>query len=340
MTQLVELQEAMPKFEAAGIRLYAISYDLPHELAAFAKHHGITYRMLSDKGSKVIRSLGILNHHVTRDQVPFHGIPFPGTYVLDESGVVVEKLFHRNLAERASAESMIDGALGEILLGEGEPTDAGGDDDIRVSATYHGGGGTLKSAVHREVVVRFELAPGLHIYDEPVPEGMVATRIRVEGPEGLHVGEVEKPPTRPLALPGLDLELSVWDGRVDFVVPVVADDRVAALMDEIVDDEIRLDVHVDYQACDDRACHIPRRETLSLRVPVTPYTGHRLAGEMRGAVMTTMDARKLMLAKVRRALLRSPIKGLRYLRRSVDELRRGPAGRRSRSRAQPGSDSE
>ena len=29
-----------------------------------------------------------------------------------------------------------------FLLGEGEPTDAGGDDDIRVSATYHGGGGT------------------------------------------------------------------------------------------------------------------------------------------------------------------------------------------------------
>ncbi|MEO1009635.1 MAG: hypothetical protein AAFX79_13830, partial [Planctomycetota bacterium] len=51
-----------------------------------------------------------------------------------------------------------------VLLGEGEPSDAGGDDQIRVSATYHGGGGTLKGAVHREVVVRFDLAPGLHIY--------------------------------------------------------------------------------------------------------------------------------------------------------------------------------
>ena len=29
MTQLVELQEALPKFEAAGIKLYTVSYDAP-----------------------------------------------------------------------------------------------------------------------------------------------------------------------------------------------------------------------------------------------------------------------------------------------------------------------
>ncbi len=330
MTQLVELQDAQSRFEAAGVKLYAISYDRPGELAEFARHHGITYPLLSDKGSKWIRELGLLNHNVTPDQVPFHGIPFPGTYVLDESGAVVEKLFHRNLAERSSPESMIDSALGEILLGEGEPTDAGGDDQICVSATYHGGGGTLKGAVHREIVVRFELAAGLHIYDEPVPEGMVATRIRVAGPEGLQVGEVRKPPTHPLTLPALGLELAVWDGRVDFVVPVVADDRIAGLMDDIEVEEISIAVHVDYQACDDQACHIPRRETLSLTVPVTPFVGHGLAGEMRGAMPTTMDSRRLMLRKVARGLLRSPIKGLRYLRASTADMRLGPAARRNR----------
>ena len=258
MTQLVELQEALPKFEAAGIRLYAVSYDLPHELAAFARAHDITYPMLCDKGSKMIRRLGILNHHVTREQVPYHGIPFPGTYLLDEDGVVVEQLFHRSVAERESPESMVDKSLGEILLGEGEPSGAGGDDDIRVSATYHGGGGTLKAGVRREIVVRFDLADGLHIYDDPVPEGMVATRIRVEGPEGLHVEAVRKPPTHPLSLAGLDTTLAVWDGRVDFVVPVRADDRIVGLMDEIPEDDITVDVHVDYQACDDAACRIPR----------------------------------------------------------------------------------
>ena len=55
MTQLVELQQALPRFEAAGIKLYAVSYDEPEALAEFARHHGITFPLLSDKGSKVIK---------------------------------------------------------------------------------------------------------------------------------------------------------------------------------------------------------------------------------------------------------------------------------------------
>ena len=82
MTQLVELQEALPKFEVAGIRLYAVSYDEPEALAEFARHHDITYPLLSDRGSKVIRSYGIQNRFVTKEQVPYYGIPFPGTYLV------------------------------------------------------------------------------------------------------------------------------------------------------------------------------------------------------------------------------------------------------------------
>ena len=113
MTQLVELQEALPKFQAAGIKLYAVSYDEADALAEFARHHGITYPLLSDEGSKVIRRYGIQNHFVTREQVPYHGIPFPGTYLVDEEGVVTAKFFRRSLAQRESAEAVIDSALGD-----------------------------------------------------------------------------------------------------------------------------------------------------------------------------------------------------------------------------------
>jgi len=328
MTQLVELQEALPKFEAAGIKLYAVSYDAPEALADFAANHGITYPLLSDKGSKVIRSYGIQNHFVTREQIPYFGIPFPGTYLIDEAGVVTEKFFHRNLAARESAASMIDSAVGEILLGDEEPTAVGGDDAIEITATYHGGGGNLKGSVIRQIVVRFELAPGLHIYDDPVPEGMVATHIEVSGPAGFIAEETIKPPTHALALPGLDTELQVWDGRVDFVIPVWADDRVAGLLEEIENDEIQIDVAIRYQACDDKACRIPQTEELSVRVPVAPYVGHLLPGRMDGAVISTMDTAKHMKRMVRRGLLRSPIKGFKYLKDNLAAARRGPARRK------------
>ena len=41
----------------------------------------------------------------------------------------------------------------------------------------------------RHIVVRFELGEGLHIYGEPVPEGMVPMSVEVFGPPGLEVGE-------------------------------------------------------------------------------------------------------------------------------------------------------
>jgi hypothetical protein len=43
-----------------------------------------------------------------------------------------------------------------------------------------------------------------------------------------------------------------------------------------------------------------------------------------------MDVRKFMLQEIRRGLLRSPIKGLRYLKQSMENVRRSPAGRRKR----------
>ena len=95
MTQLVELQQALPRFEAAGIKLYAVSYDDPEALAEFARHHGIS------------------------------------------------------LAARESAEARIDSALGEILRRDEEPSARAGDDDIRISATYHGGRGNLKFGAMR-----------------------------------------------------------------------------------------------------------------------------------------------------------------------------------------------
>ncbi len=47
---------------------------------------------------------------------------------------------------------------------------------------------------------------------------------------------------------------------------------------------------------------------------------------MKGAHITPMDSRKYMLRMVRRGLLRSPIKGFRFLRRSMENLRNGPHG--------------
>ncbi len=302
MTQLGELQDALPAFKAAGIKLYAISYDEPDALAAFASAHGIEYPLLSDADSALIRRYGILNTLVQPDEAPFYGVPFPGTYVVDERGVVVEKFFPRHLANRESAETVLDAALGRVLRSEKEPVATCEDDDLRITAFLHGGGGTLKAGPVRRLVVRFELRDGLHIYGEPVPAGMVATTVAVHGPEGLIVEDPILPPTRPLRLSGSGVELQVFEGTVDIALPVWANSKLVSLMDPLEQTTATLEVTVRYQACDEHTCLIPRTEHLLVEVPIEPLTVPNLPPiSSAGQRLTPMDSLPHMKNLVRRS---------------------------------------
>jgi len=291
MTQLGELRDAYRRFADVGIKLYAVSYDDVEALAAFAEAADIPFPLLSDADSALIREFGILNTTVQPDDVPFYGIPNPGTYLVDEDGVVIDKFFPRHIANRESADTIIDSALGEILMAEAEPGTSGGDDDIAVTVRLRGGDGTLKSGIRRRVVVRFELPDGLHIYGEPVPEGMVATSVSVAGPDGLIVEEPVYPPTEPLVLDDLGPELQVWSGCVDVAVPVWANSHLVDLFDTLEGKTVTLEVTVRYQACNDRACLIPRTEKLSLVVPLAPLDVPDVPGlNLDGQRVTSMDS--------------------------------------------------
>jgi hypothetical protein len=272
--------------------------------------------LLSDVDSTVIRAYGILNTEVQPGDGPLYGIPFPGSYVTDEHGVVVEKFFHDSYKKRDSAETLIDSALGEILLGPDEPSAAAGNEGIRVTATFHGG--PIKQGAQRRVVVRFELPEGLHIYGQPVPEGMVPTAVTVEGPEGLVVEDPILPPTETLHLETLDLALPVWSGTVDIQVPVYALSSLASECRPLEEKSVGLDVTVRYQACDDRACLLPTTERLRLEVPlqevdvpaISIHMGH---GQREAAFDGQPHMRRLLLRKVRQ----HPLGFLRFIGKSI-----------------------
>jgi len=224
--------------------------------------------MLSDVDSEVIRQYGVLNTIVQPDDVPFYGIPFPGFFLLDEDGVIVDKLFNRHLAHRDGIEAILDSYAGRVSAGADDPiAEASEDDGISITAFLRGGGGQLRIGPRRRLVVRVEMPPGLHIYDEPVPGGMVATTITINAPDGLRHGDVAAPPTHELDLPGLTAPLHVWDAHVDFVVDVWATSTVAKQI-AAGTDSVQLEVTVRYQACDDAQCFIPRTRTLTIDVPL------------------------------------------------------------------------
>ena len=258
----------MGQLNDEGIKLYAVSYDDTEALEDFVRGAGIEFTMLSDEHSEVIRQYGVLNTLIgdVEEDVFFQGIPFPGFFLIDEAGIIRDKLFNPHLAVRDGIESILDSFAGRVEAGRDEPRAAFTEDDgIEVTAFLRGG--ELAIGPRRRLVVRFALPEGLHIYGDPVPEGMVAMSVEVQGPEGIHCEAIEAPPTQPFELPGVDATLQVWEDTVDLVIPIFASGTIVHAIDDGPTPSVELKVNVRYQACDDHQCFIPRTQTIVLNVP-------------------------------------------------------------------------
>ena len=82
---------------------------------------GVEFTLLSDVDSVVIRQYEVLNTIVQPEDVPFYGVPFPGFFLLDEDGVIVDKLFNRHFAHRDGVEAILDSYAGRVLPGVSDP---------------------------------------------------------------------------------------------------------------------------------------------------------------------------------------------------------------------------
>lgn len=287
-------------------------------LSEFAEKQKIPYPLLSDVDSDVIRQYGILNDQIEVGDAFLYGIPYPGVFVTDEQGVVVAKFFHDSYKKRESPELLIDAALGRIELSDDAPRVDGGDTEVKITAAIHGGAGSIRQGIRREVVVRFELGDGLHIYDAPVPDGMVPTTVTVTGPEGLVVEDTIVPPTTPLRLAAMDVELRVWSGTVDLRVPIYGAGELVSEVRPLDRDSIPIDVEVRYQACDADTCLLPKTERLRIEAPldvidipnISLHTGH---GQRAGSYDGTRHLVRLLARKV----LPHPLGFLKFLAKSI-----------------------
>jgi DsbC/DsbD-like thiol-disulfide interchange protein len=226
-------------------------------LSGFAKQHAIQFPLLSDKGSALIKKLGILNTLIKPEEAEYFGIPYPGSYLVDEDGRVVEKFFNREYQVReTSATALRSGFKAPVDPRSFALAEAWGE-GVRLSASLSAT--ELRFMQRADLYVTFDLAPGVHIYGQSVPDGYVATELTVTGTEGLRVGKPVFPATKPFRIKGLQEEFQVLDGKVVICAPLVIAIRdVKAVV---------IQVKVRYQACNDLECFLPKTETFHLEVP-------------------------------------------------------------------------
>jgi peroxiredoxin len=256
----VQLQQRVADIEGAGTALFAVSYDSVEVLADFAAKHGITYPLLSDEGSRVIRELGLYNEHLAeqaryygREARPDqYGVPYPGIFRLDAQGVVVARAFEQSYRVRPAPALLIEELAGAALAPLAVSQQA-----VREGVTITAGvdATTFRPYEKHELHVALEMAQGIHVYGKPVPEGLVAVEISVVPFDGLDIGDIVLPPPHPFRVAGIDDEFFVYEGTLTAVVPF---DIVPTL------ESATISVQVRYQACTDMMCFPPDVVTLDL----------------------------------------------------------------------------
>jgi hypothetical protein len=211
--------------EASGVALFALSYDSVAVLRAFTNKHGIAFPLFSDEGSHVIRRLGLINERVQEDHAvygikpdPRHtNLPYPGVFVLDESGVIVGKRFHESYREHDTGAALPAQTLSILEPGPGPAAGAPGG-PILVSAWLDSPTYSFFQRMHLNVELR--MAPGFRACALPAPDGIVPLTVHVSDIPGVEVGALEWPSAQPSRVPGLDGLVSVHRGTIRGLMPL------------------------------------------------------------------------------------------------------------------------
>ncbi len=256
----MELQRITQDLAREHIALFGISYDSVDTLAAFAASHGITYPLLSDEGSRVIRDLGMLDEDLERHHAEFgrttrdeqRGVAYPAIFLLDEQGVVLQRRFHPNYRIRDTGTGLLDAVLGVASPDHG-PEATVHDEVVRIRAY-------LDSPAYRpyqqlQLTVELAVKGGWHLYTAPIPPGYVPLSFEIAPRDGLKVGAGVWPAGRNFRVAGLDEEFSVLDGTVRISLPITF---AAASGQGDGGGDLSLDLTVRYQACSETACLPPR----------------------------------------------------------------------------------
>ena len=251
----MELQEHLDEFTAAGVHVFALLPEPVELVADFAREQGIGYTLFADADAEVIRRYGILNTLVEPGE-DFYGMPWPGSYLSDSAGRVVQKYFNQFHRIRETAALMLRDLDAKVDL-SGYPQSVSG----AIVATL--GAPDLKPYQRVELLVRIDLPEGVHAYGEPAPLGYLPTSVRVSGPEELVVEEPRFPATRALLVEGINEDLEVFEGDVEIRVPLRYEHYGTA-----EGETVPIEVEVRYQPCDEIQCFTPVSERLHLDLAV------------------------------------------------------------------------
>jgi hypothetical protein len=240
-------------------------------LKHFTERKKITFPLLSDADSALIRAFGILNESVTKNS-PFFGIPHPVTYIIDPKGRIVSHHFEEDFRKRLTVGA---------ILSEARPDPNAKtfqNDKLRLTAS-------ASDAVVRggEVVRLFldvRLGQRMHVY-APGVEGYIPVSWRIHDTPAAEIGTSRFPDARKLHLKAIGETVPVYEKtfRIERDIIIQGGKEVEKSLTQ--DGNLVLQGVFRYQACDDRTCYVPEDVPLRWSFHYQPHDSTRVPPELR-----------------------------------------------------------
>lgn len=107
--QLQQLVDARAQFEAIGFHVATMTYDSVAILKGAEEEYETDFPLLHDENSAHIKAMGILNTQYEPGHRAY-GIPYPGIFVLDHTGVIRAKLAEEDYRIRPDFSLVLEAA--------------------------------------------------------------------------------------------------------------------------------------------------------------------------------------------------------------------------------------
>lgn len=244
-------------------------------LKSFAERRSISYPLLADEGSKVIRAFGILNENIPKDN-PVYGVPFPVTYLVDGKGRVKSKYFEEDYRERISAANIM---VREFNEGGIAGTEIQAKHlKLRLSSSNP----SVYVGSRLMLMLDLVLPPKMHVY-APDVKGYIPVDWAMKESKGWLSLPVNYPAAKRVELPAIGETVPVFEGNVRLTRDLVAGQSAELKAVTEPGGTITVEGSFRYQACDDKVCYIPETVALKWTFPVTPLDSERAPKELRKA---------------------------------------------------------
>jgi len=267
--QLVELQGHLKDIRRSGMGLAAVSYDPVRVLADFAQRRGISFPLLSDQGSAVIKEYGIFNTTVAPTNQQLYGVPFPGTLIIDRQGVVTSRFFENAYQERDTIASVITRLGGRV---HATATQVSAPHlDLTTFTTDE----TVAPGTHFSLVIDAVPEKRIHVY-APGVTGYKPITLTIRPQPGLVGRMAHFPKADDYFFKPLNEHVAVYQRPFRIVQDLMIDPspQADAALKGVA--SMNIEGSLAYQACDDTVCFNPQSVPLAWTVTLKPLDRERV----------------------------------------------------------------